>query len=307
MERNRSQLRGALLLTLTAFIWGVAFVAQSVGMDYLGPCAFNGVRNFIGGAALLPVIAFASRLRREPSTGEAASPAGGKKQLLLWGGACGVLLGSASLLQQAGLQTASAGKAGFLTALYIVIVPVLGVVLGRRPGLKVWAGVVLALCGAYLLSVKGGEGIALGDLLVMGSAVLYSLHILVIDFVPSQVDGVKLSCVQFFVAGVLSMALALALESFTLSDILSAWIPLLYTGLISSGVGYTLQILGQRTVNPTVASLIMSLESVFAALAGWVLLRQPLSPREIAGCVLVFLAVVLAQLPQKMPGAENRK
>ena len=197
MERNRSQLRGALLLTLTAFIWGVAFVAQSVGMDYLGPCAFNGVRNFIGGAALLPVIAFASRLRREPSTGEAASPAGGKKQLLLWGVACGVLLGSASLLQQAGLQTASAGKAGFLTALYIVIVPVLGMVLGRRPGLKVWAGVVLALCGAYLLSVKGGEGIALGDLLVMGSAVLYSLHILVIDFVPSQVDGVKLSCVQF--------------------------------------------------------------------------------------------------------------
>jgi drug/metabolite transporter (DMT)-like permease len=308
MERNHSQLRGASLLTLTALIWGVAFVAQSVGMDYLGPCAFNGVRNFIGGVALLPVIAFASRLRKAPPTGEEeTSPALNRKRTLLWGAVCGLLLGSASLLQQAGMQTASAGKAGFLTALYIVIVPVLGMVLGRRPGLKVWAGVVLALCGAYLLSVKGGEGIALGDLLVICSALVFSLHIVVIDFVPPQVDGVKLSCVQFFVAGALSMALALGLESFTLSDILSAWVPLLYTGVISSGVGYTLQILGQRTVNPTVASLIMSLESVFAALAGWVLLQQPLSPREIMGCALVFLAVVLAQLPQRRPGVENRK
>lgn len=307
MERNRSQLRGASLLTLTALIWGVAFVAQSVGMDYLGPCAFNGVRNFIGGIALLPVIAFASRMRRAGPEKQTAPSVSGRKRLLLWGAACGILLGSASLFQQAGLQTASAGKAGFLTALYIVIVPVLGMFLGRRPGLKVWAGVVLALCGAYLLSVKGGEGIAAGDLLVMGSAALYSLHILVIDFVPPEVDGVKLSCVQFFVAGALSIGLSLGLETFTFRDILSAWVPLLYTGLISSGVGYTLQILGQRTVNPTVASLIMSLESVFAALAGWVLLRQPLSPREIAGCALVFLAVVLAQLPQKRPVGENRK
>ena len=156
--------------------------------------------------------------------------------------------------------------------------PVLGVFLGRRPGLKVWAGVVLALVGAYLLSVKGGEGIATGDLLVIASAVVFSLHILVVDFVPAGVDGVKLSCVQFLVAGLLATVLALLFESFTFSDILAAWVPLLYTGIISSGVGYTLQILGQRTVNPTVASLILSLESVFAVLAGWVLLGQPLSP-----------------------------
>ena len=277
MERNRTQLRGAALLMLTALIWGTAFVAQSVGMDHLGPCAFTAVRNYIGCVALLPVIAFASRLRKgkPEDDGEQVPPAKARKRLALWGAACGLLLGSATLLQQAGMQTASPGKAGFLTALYIVIVPVLGVFLGRRPGLKVWAGVVLALVGAYLLSVKGGEGIATGDLLVIASAVVFSLHILVVDFVPAGVDGVKLSCVQFLVAG------------------------LLYTGIISSGVGYTLQILGQRTVNPTVASLILSLESVFAVLAGWVLLGQPLSPRELVGCALVFAAVVLAQLPQK--------
>ena len=165
--------------------------------------------------------------------------------------------------------------------------------------------VVLALVGAYLLSVKGGEGIATGDLLVIASAVVFSLHILVVDFVPAGVDGVKLSCVQFLVAGLLATVLALLFESFTFSDILAAWVPLLYTGIISSGVGYTLQILGQRTVNPTVASLILSLESVFAVLAGWVLLGQPLSPRELVGCALVFAAVVLAQLPQKKPKVQS--
>ena len=297
MEHNRTQMRGAALLLLTALIWGMAFVAQSVGMDYLGPCAFNGVRSFIGGVALLPVIAFSKHLRKNAP--EEAKPAGGKVRLWLWGSACGLLLGTASLLQQAGMLTASPGKAGFLTALYIVIVPVLGIFLGRRPGLKVWAGVVLALLGAYLLSVKGSAGIAAGDLLVIGSAVVFSLHILVIDSAPDVLDGIQLSCIQFFVAGILSMGLALLFEQFTLQQVLAAWVPLLYTGVISSGVGYTLQILGQRTVSPTVASLILSLESVFAALAGWVLLGQPLSLREVAGCVLVFAAVVLAQLPGK--------
>ena len=297
MEHNRTQMRGAALLLLTALIWGMAFVAQSVGMDYLGPCAFSGVRSFIGGVALLPVIAFSKHLRKDAP--EEAKPAGGKVRLWLWGSACGLLLGTASLLQQAGMLTASPGKAGFLTALYIVIVPVLGIFLGRRPGLKVWAGVVLALLGAYLLSVKGSAGIAAGDLLVIGSAVVFSLHILVIDSAPDVLDGIQLSCIQFFVAGILSMGLALLFEQFTLQQVLAAWVPLLYTGVISSGVGYTLQILGQRTVNPTVASLILSLESVFAALAGWVLLGQPLSLREVAGCVLVFAAVVLAQLPGK--------
>ena len=306
MGNETRQLRGGAMLMLTALIWGTAFVAQSVGMDYLGPFAFTATRNFIGCVALLPVIALASRLRSGAQPEEAA-PAPGKKALFGWGAACGLLLGGATLLQQAGMQTASAGKAGFLTALYIVIVPVLGIFLGRRPGLKVWMGVVLALVGAYLLSVKGGAGIASGDLLVIASAVVFSLHILVIDSVPAGVDGVRLSCVQFLVAGVFALVLALFLESFTWRDILSAWVPLLYTGVVSSGVGYTLQILGQRTVNPTVASLILSLESVFAALAGWEILGQALSLRELFGCALVFVAVILAQLPSKKGRAINGK
>ena len=306
MGNETRQLRGGAMLMLTALIWGTAFVAQSVGMDYLGPCAFTATRNFIGCVALLPVIALASRMRSGAQPEEAA-PAPGKKALFGWGAACGLLLGGATLLQQAGMQTASAGKAGFLTALYIVIVPVLGIFLGRRPGLKVWMGVVLALVGAYLLSVKGGAGIASGDLLVIASAVVFSLHILVIDSVPAGVDGVRLSCVQFLVAGVFALVLALFLESFTWRDILSAWVPLLYTGVVSSGVGYTLQILGQRTVNPTVASLILSLESVFAALAGWAILGQALSLRDLFGCALVFVAVILAQLPSKKGRAINGK
>lgn len=306
MGNETRQLRGGAMLMLTALIWGTAFVAQSVGMDYLGPCAFTATRNFIGCVALLPVIALASRMRSGAQPEEAA-PAPGKKALFGWGAACGLLLGGATLLQQAGMQTASAGKAGFLTALYIVIVPVLGIFLGRRPGLKVWMGVVLALVGAYLLSVKGGAGIASGDLLVIASAVVFSLHILVIDSVPAGVDGVRLSCVQFLVAGAFALVLALFLESFTWRDILSAWVPLLYTGVVSSGVGYTLQILGQRTVNPTVASLILSLESVFAALAGWAILGQALSLRELFGCALVFVAVILAQLPSKKGRAINGK
>ena len=306
MGNETRQLRGGAMLMLTALIWGTAFVAQSVGMDYLGPCAFTAVRNFIGCVALLPVIGLASRLRSGAQPEEAA-PAPGKKALFGWGAACGLLLGGATLLQQAGMQTASAGKAGFLTALYIVIVPVLGIFLGRRPGLKVWMGVVLALAGAYLLSVKGGAGIASGDLLVIASAVVFSLHILVIDSVPAGMDGVRLSCVQFLVAGAFALVLALFLESFTWRDILSAWVPLLYTGVVSSGVGYTLQILGQRTVNPTVACLILSLESVFAALAGWAILGQALSLRELFGCALVFVAVILAQLPRKKGRAINGK
>lgn len=306
MGNETRQLRGGAMLMLTALIWGTAFVAQSVGMDYLGPCAFTAVRNFIGCVALLPVIGLASRMRSGAQPEEAA-PAPGKKALFGWGAACGLLLGGATLLQQAGMQTASAGKAGFLTALYIVIVPVLGIFLGRRPGLKVWMGVVLALVGAYLLSVKGEAGIASGDLLVIASAVVFSLHILVIDSVPAGVDGVRLSCVQFLVAGAFALVLALFLETFTWRDILSAWVPLLYTGVVSSGVGYTLQILGQRTVSPTVASLILSLESVFAALAGWAILGQALSLRELFGCALVFVAVILAQLPSKKGRAINGK
>ena len=289
----------ATLLVLAAFIWGTAFVAQSVGMDHIGPCTFNATRSFIGSAALLPVISVFSKRGQTP-----AQPKKEKRcwlfdrSLLIGGGACGLMLTGGSLLQQMGLVSTTAGKAGFLTSLYIVIVPVLGIFLHRRPGVKVWLGVVLALAGAWLLSgATGGEAAATGDLLVIASAVFFSLHILVIDHFSPKVDGVQLSCVQFFVAGCLSLVFALIFERPALPDLIPAWGPLLYTGVLSSGVAYTLQIVGQKGLNPTVASLLMSLESVFAALSGWVVLRQPLSPRELLGCALVFAAVILAQLP----------
>ncbi len=305
MERNRArERRYSLLLVLAAFIWGTAFVAQSMGMDHIGPCTFNAARSFIGSIALLPVIWFFSKKK-----GRGAEDKTEKKTfwlrdkaLLMGGAACGLMLSGGSLLQQIGLTATSAGKAGFLTSLYIVIVPVLGVFLGRRAGGKVWAGVAIALLGAYLLSGSvSGEGfsIAWGDLMVLLSALFFSLHILVIDRFSPHVDGVMLSCVQFFVAGVVSLVFALVFEKPALFDLLPAWGSLLYVGVLSSGVAYTLQIVGQQNVDPTIASLLMSLESVFAALSGWVVLGQPLSAREMAGCALVFCAVVLAQLPDK--------
>lgn len=303
-EKNRWN---GLLLVLAAFIWGTAFVAQSMGMDHIGPYTFNATRCFIGSAALVPVIHFFSR-RGENREKEKKGFWLCNRILLVGGAACGVMLSGGSLLQQMGLTSTTAGKAGFLTSLYIVIVPVLGVFLGRRAGVKVWLGVVVALAGAWLLSGSvGSEGfsIGLGEGQVLISALFFSLHILVIDHFSPKVDGVMLSCVQFFVAGVISLVLALLFEKPAWGDLLSAWGPLLYTGVLSSGVAYTLQIVGQKGLNPTVASLLMSLESVFAALSGWIILRQPLSPRELLGCGLVFGAVILAQLPdRKKP--ENR-
>lgn len=306
MREGKGNLKGPAMLMVCALIWGSAFVAQSKGMDYMGPCTFNAVRNFIGSIALLPVIFFASRLKGR--TGEAPAeekPAQGRK--LLWGGGllCGVFLCVGSLFQQFGIQYTSVGKAGFLTALYIVIVPVLGIFLGRKPAAKIWLSVVIALGGTYLLSVTEDFSIATGDLMVIFSAVFFSLHIMLVDRVSPHVDGVRLSCIQFFVSGVISLVLALFFEEPRVGDIAAAWIPLLYTGLLSSGVGYTLQILGQRNTNPTVAAIILSLESVFAAVAGWLLLgpEGALSAKEMAGCALVFAAVVLAQLPARRKAA----
>ena len=304
---DRRDLTHGGMLALAAFIWGTAFVAQSLGMEHIGPCAFNGARSFVGCIVLLPVIAAGRRLRGAGKGQGGSTPLQSQSSKVLWlgGAACGVLLAGASLLQQASLQYTTAGKAGFLTSLYIVIVPVLGIFLGRKAGGKVWAAVVLALAGAYLLSVAGGGGfsIGLGDSLVMICAVIFSLHIMVIDRVSPKVNGIQLSCIQLLVAGIISVICAAILErdSFTLSGLLASWGPLLYVGVLSSGV----QIVGQAGLNPAVASLIMSLESVFAAISGWLVLSQPLSGRELAGCALVFAGVILAQLPGRK-AAGNR-
>lgn len=294
-----------MLLALAAFIWGTAFVAQSLGMDHLGPCTFNAVRSFIGGFALLPVAVLSAKMKKGLGKTEKLPFFQAHKSLFISGTLCGLLLGTASLFQQAGIQFTTAGKAGFLTALYIVIVPVLGLIWGQKPGAFVWIAVAVCVAGAWCLSVTEDFSIAPGDLMVLLCAFLFALHILAVDRTPSQVDGVALSCVQFFVAGILSTIVALCRESFVLEDVLKTWAPLLYTGVLSSGVAYTLQILGQRNMNPTVASLILSLESVFAALTGWLILHEPLSPREILGCGLVFFGVIMAQLPS--PGKKKRE
>ncbi len=296
--------KGPVLLTVAALIWGTAFVAQSVGMDHVGPFTFNAVRSYIGAVALLPMIGIFSAIKRRGNLEQfKAESKKSRKTLLLGGLICGIFLCVASLFQQTGIQYTTVGKAGFLTALYIVIVPLLGIFLGRRPGLKIWISVIIALAGTYFLSMKENFSIDAGDIYVIMCAVFFSFHILLVDRIAPKVDGVKLSCIQFFVSATLSLIMALIFEKPEIGSILSAWQPLLYTGIMSSGVAYTLQIIGQRGTNPAVASLIMSMESLFSAVSGWLILGEELSGREIAGCALVFVAVVLSQLPSKTRAA----
>lgn len=288
----------SLLLALTAFIWGSAFVAQSVGMDYLGPFTFNSIRSLMGGIVLLPVIFILRKNTAGEKTAERYGK-GGRKTLLAGGICCGAALAAASSLQQIGLMYTSAGKAGFITALYILIVPVMGLFLGRRAGAKVWIGAALAAAGMYFLCITEGFSVSRGDFLVFLCAAIFSVHILVIDYFSPRVDGVCLSCIQFFVCGVLCAVPMLILERPDLRAVLSAWQPLAYAGVLSCGVAYTLQIVAQKNTDPTVASLILSLESVFSVLTGWVVLGERLSGRELFGCVLMFAAVILAQIPKR--------
>ena len=282
---------------LAALIWGSAFVAQSVGMDYTGPYTFNVMRSFLGSLVLLPVIFFLDKKKSEEEKERAD-----KKVLIKGGICCGIILTISTTFQQIGLLHTTAGKAGFITALYILIVPILGIFLGKKAGIKVWISVVLALGGMYLLCVTSEFTIAFGDLMVLACAFVFSLHILAVDHFSPMVDGVKLSCIQFFVCGTLSSFPMFLLEHPQLGQILDAWLPIAYAGILSSGVAYTLQIITQKHLNPTVASLLMSLESVFAALTGWLVLHERLSARELLGCVLVFAAIILSQLPEKAKG-----
>lgn len=287
------RLKNGLMLFLTAFIWGTAFVAQSVGMDYLGPFTFNGIRSLIGGAALLPCIWIIQKMNGKPDGTES------KKDLITGGIACGILLFAASSLQQIGIQYTTAGKAGFITAFYIVIVPVLGILLHKKIGWKIWLAVVLAIVGLYFLCMTESFSIDKGDILVFLCALVFAVHILVIDHFAPKVNGVKMSCMQFFICGILSIPFMFTIETPTFTAVTGAWMPLLYAGVLSCGVAYTLQILGQKNANPAVASLILSLESCFSVLAGWVVLGEKLSVRESVGCAFMFAAIILAQLPEK--------
>lgn len=299
------RIQGNIMLLIAALLWGTTFVAQSEGMRYVEPFTYNAVRTLIGGTVLIPVI-IAFRVfspQKRPTEGEASG-----KTTIIGGMVCGVVLFAASSLQQCGMTMTTAGKAGFITALYIVIVPLIELVIYRRSNVFVWICVVIAAAGFYLLCIKEGFRISRGDWLVLCCAVFFALHIMVIDYFNSKnADGIVLACIQFFTAGTLMAIAMLLFESPNLNAILDARYTILYAGIMSSGIAYTLQILGQRHTAPAAATLIMSLESVFAALSGWLILHEILSVKETAGCALVFIAVILAQLksPDKSAGKNN--
>lgn len=284
------------MLLLTALIWGVAFVAQSVGMDYVGPFTFNAVRCIIGGIVLLPCIYFLGKTSKKENHKEESV---NKKMLWLGGICCGTALFAATTVQQIGIIYTTVGKAGFITALYIIIVPIMGIFLKKNVPYKVWIGVALALAGLYLLCIDGSFNINKGDLLVMLCAFFFSIHILLIDYFTCFADGVKMSCIQFFVCGILSGIFMFILEEPNINNIIACKIPILYAGVLSCGVAYTLQIVAQKHTEPTVAALLLSLESVFAVIGGWIILSEVLKAKELIGCILIFIAVILAQLPSK--------
>lgn len=290
----------SLLLVLTALIWGLAFIAQSEGMKYIGPFTFNGLRMIIGGIVLIPFIFIFKGEKNRAGNIKMI-----RKETLVGGIACGAVLFLASSLQQYALIETSPGKAGFLTALYIVIVPLLGCFMGKRPSIKLAAAVIASLIGLYFLCFDGESLVfEFGDILLIISALLFSVHILIIDRFSPRADAVALSCLQFLVCGVISLVPMFTLDHVSLSAVLEAKSLLLYAGVLSCGAGYTFQIIGQKSLDPTVASLILSLESVFALLGefayGYIVgVPAALSAREIFGCAIVFLAIVLAQLPDK--------
>lgn len=303
---KHNQIRQVVFPILAALIWGTAFVAQDVCADTIGTFTFNAVRYFIAVLALLVLIAVLNATRKDRPQPTEAEKRAGRKQLWLGGFCCGTALAIASNFQQAGIAAGTdAGKAGFLTALYVVLVPVFGLFLKRKVSLPVWVAVALSVVSLYLLCIKGSFSLAPGDLLVLVCAICFSVHILVIDHFTATCDGVKLSCLQFLFAGTWSTILALFFDTISFQVLLDCIWPLLYVGVFSCGVGYTLQILAQKGSNPTVVTILLSLESVFAVIAGAVVLHQQMTAREYLGCVLMFAAVILAQIP--MPQKKKAK
>ena len=290
-------LRQNVFPVLAALIWGTAFVAQSVGADYVEPFTFNAARSGIAFLFLLVLCAVFRRARGRDFYGEASARPHARRDLILGGICCGTALTVAANLQQKGLETTTSGKAGFITALYIVIVPIAGLFLKKRAPRTIWISVVLAVVGLYCLCITEDLTVSVGDFYVLLCAFCFSAHILIIDHFTQKVDGVELSCVQFLVATILSAIGMLLTESPSLAALAQCAWPLIYVGVFSSGIAYTLQILAQKDSNPTVVSLLLSLESVFATLAGALLLHDRMNGREYLGCVLMLLAVVLAQLP----------
>lgn len=293
---KNTKLKGNLMMLLTAFLWGLSFISQSKGVENLSPIAFNGIRSILGGIVLLPVIFF---FRPKEKI---------NKTLIIGGTVCGVLLCIASTLQSIGMVETSPGKAGFITALYMIIVPIIGLFIGKKPTKAVTAAVVVAVVSLYLMCVKEGEQIVKGDIYVLVCAFVFAGHILAIDYFSPKADGVKLSCIQFFVCGIIDIiwAFLFDMDNISLTKITDCYLAIGYSGIFSCGVAYTLQMVGQKYTDPTSASILMSLESVFATLAtvilvalGWNLTGGQMDSRQIFGCALMFVAILLVQLPEK--------
>jgi len=289
----KSKLRGSLALLSATVIWGSAFIAQSVGMDYIGPFTFQTMRSVLAVPFLIAVV-FLLEHSPQKSVEKWCRP-----ELWKAGLPCGIALFVAAGLQQMGIVHTSAGKAGFITAMYIVLVPILGIFLHKKPSVTAWVSVGLAVVGLYMLSCVGVTQVNIGDLYLLGCALGYAVQITLVDQMGSEVDGLRLNCVQSLFCGIFSGIVMFLTEDPDFSSILACWIPLVYAGIFSLGIAFSLQIIGQKHLDPTPAALIMSLESVFAVLFGWLLLHERMSTAELCGCALVFSAVILSQIPEK--------
>ncbi len=297
------KLKGNIILFITAIIWGMSFVAQSVGMEHIEPNTFMAIRTLMGGIVLLPVIFILDKAKKKQKTHKKTD----MKKLLIYGAVCGMFLCIAQTLQTYGLQTTTTAKSGFLTALYIIFVSVIGLFVGKKLTLKMVLGILTAVVGMYFLCLFG-ENITfnVGDGLTVLCAVFFAGQILCIDKFVSDMDGLKLSCTQFLFAGTINLIAMFILETPDIKNILACATALLYSGVMSCGVAYTLQVIGQKYADPTSASIIMSLESVFAAISGWIILSQSMVISQIIGCLLMFLAIVLVQLPGRASPKENQ-
>jgi len=288
------------MLLISAVIWGSAFVAQSEGAKLVDTFTFNGVRYVLGGVVLLPVILIFQKLPQSNIRKTVSL-----KKTILYGAICGVLLFAASSFQQEGLNFTTAGKSGFITALYMIFVPIFGIFTGKKPNWLIWISVAIATFGMYLLCIKESFTLQYGDLLTLFCSLCFTLHILSLDRFSPKVNGVILSCVQFFTCGILSLIGMLLFETPNLSSILSAWLPILYAGVMSSGVAFTLQVIAQKDTDPTIASMVMSMESVFSAVFAWLLIQQTMTLREVFGCIVIFTAIVISQLAES-PIVKNK-
>ena len=297
-ESMKKQAFANIALFLTALIWGLSFVAQRAGMDYIGPFTFNTVRSFLGGLSLIPVIFLVKLFRKDSQTKQIKHEQ--HKMLLKAGLCCGFVLFIAISIQQYSMKFVDAGRAGFISALYIIYVPLISMFFGQKLEKNVKISVCVAVVGLYLLCFKGAiGGFSIYDLLILISAFFYGVHILVVNHFSQKVDAVRASCIQFFVVGILSIPLMLLFESPTISGIIACHVPILYAGILTCGVAYTLQIFGQKFTLPVVASLILCTESIFAVIGGMLILSETMAPREIVGCVLMIFAVALSQIQSK--------